>query len=157
MDSQESGPSYSSHRSFTSDRLYSADRLCPHGIDGGENSHQLPGYLTSYLATPEETESLTNGICMTNPRMDSDWFSLANTSFHSHQSLCPGEESESSWSGLSHMIIPVIRKAQEEGKWNKYMPGSPNNNHWSPSLNHTPSPSFFNISPFDFCAQLHHI
>lgn len=95
MDSQESRPSCPSHRSFTSDWLYSADRLCPYGIDGGGNSHQLLGCLTSCLATPEETESLTNGICMTNPRMDSDWFSLANTSFHFHQSLCPGEEGES--------------------------------------------------------------
>lgn len=67
VESQESGPPYSSHRSFTSDWLYSADRLCLDGIDGGEKSHQLPGFITSYLATPEEKESLTNGICLTNP------------------------------------------------------------------------------------------
>lgn len=46
------------------------------------------------------------------------------------------------------MIIPVTRKAQEEGKWKKYMPGSPNNNQQtSESITEPYSlPSFFNIS-----------
>lgn len=49
------------------------------------------------------------------------------------------------------MLIHVLRKAQslllEEGKWRKNMP---NSYHHSPSLHHTPSPSFFNISLLTF-------
>ena len=53
MESQESGPLCSICFSFLliSDWLHSADRLCPDGIDSGEDIHEILGFITSYSAT----------------------------------------------------------------------------------------------------------
>ena len=69
MESQESGPLFSICFSFLliSDWLHSADRLCPDRTDGGEDIHQLLGFITVYSATPEEKDSTIHSLYISVP------------------------------------------------------------------------------------------
>lgn len=68
---------------------------------------QLLGFVTSYLAIPEERESSTQSIYISIPGqilIGSPWMLHPPL----HQSLGPGEKSYHDWSGVGHMIIRVI-------------------------------------------------
>ena len=120
------------------------------GIDGVEDIHQLLGFITSYLATPEERESSIHSIYVS--VQDRFWLALLGWYTYSSTNHCVLSkrvtminQDRVSWSLLwSGRLRVCYRKKGNGGTTCQAAQTALTTVH--PSLNHIPFPSLFNFS-----------